>query len=65
MKCEMLVRHPGYWAFGSRTAEGRLALRLGLARENTGWVERNFSLNGLWVLEAGVLKVSMSKLSSR
>ena len=51
------MRQPGYWIYGARTPERDL-LRLGLAKEETGWVGAIYDLIDGWVMEARVLKES-------
>lgn len=54
---DLPVRQPGNWIYGARTPERGL-LRLGLAKEETGWVGTMYDLIDGWVMEAGVLKES-------
>lgn len=54
---DLPVRQPGNWIYGGRTPEKGL-LRLGLTKEETGWVGAIYDLIDGWVMKAGVLKES-------
>ena len=54
---DLPMRQPGYWIYGARTPERDL-LRVGLAKEETGWVGAIYDLIDGWVIEARVLKES-------
>ena len=51
------MRQPGNWIYGARTPERGL-LRVGLTKEETGWVGAIYDLTDGWVIEARVLKES-------